>query len=405
MKSIETIAAKKGQNMGLKQYTRVCARINLDAIEYNIEQMHRNLEEGTRMMVVVKTDGYGHGAVPIAQMLSAKEYIWGFATATIEEGVSLRKAGVTKPVLVLGAAFPDQRQILLEHELRMTCYTVEMAEEISALAGKLGKKAYLHVKIDTGMSRLGFPVCEESADEIAGISALPGIQLEGLYTHFARADEQDKKATEKQLESYLWMKSALEEKGVSFSCCHCANSAGIIDLPKTGMGLVRAGIAAYGLYPSDEVEKKRVPLIPALELISHAAHVKWVEAGTPIGYGGTYVTERPTRIVTVPVGYGDGYPRSMSNKGCVLIHGQKAPILGRICMDQFMADVTEIDNVEYGDRIVLIGKDKDEEISVDMLSELSGRFNYEFVTGFGIRIPREYIRNGKVVAQIDFFGD
>lgn len=391
--------------MKRKQYTRVCARINLDAIEYNIEQMHGNLEEGTRMMVVVKTDGYGHGAVPIAQMLSEKEYIWGFATATIEEGVSLRKAGVTKPVLVLGAAFPDQREVLLEQELRMTCYTEEMAKEISALAVKLGKKAYIHIKIDTGMSRLGFSVSEESVESIARISALRGIELEGMYSHFARADERDKRATDLQLEGYLRMKEALKEKGITFPCCHMANSAGIIDLPETGMGLVRAGIATYGLYPSDEVEKEKVPLKPALELISHVAHVKWVGEGTPIGYGGTYVTERPTKIMTVPVGYGDGYPRSLSNKGCVLIHGQKAPILGRICMDQFMADVTEIDNVEFGDRIVLIGKDKDEEISVDMLSELSGRFSYEFVTDFGIRIPREYLRGGEVVAQIDFFGD
>ncbi len=391
--------------MELKQYTRVCARINLDAIEYNIEQMHGNLTQGTEMMVVVKTDGYGHGAVPIAQMLTEKDYIWGFATATIEEGVSLRRAGVEKPILVLGTAFPDQRQVLLEQGLRMTCYTEAMAEEISALAKKLGKKAFLHIKIDTGMSRLGFPVCEESVAAITRIAALPGVETEGMYTHFARADERDKSATNRQLKGYLWMKRALLERGVSFSCCHCANSAGIIDLPETGMGLVRAGIATYGLYPSDEVDKFKVPLIPALELISHAAHVKWVEAGTPIGYGGTYVTKRPTRIVTVPVGYGDGYPRSLSNKGCVLIHGQKAPILGRICMDQFMADVTEIDNVEYGDRIVLIGKDKDNEISVDMLSELSGRFNYEFVTDFGIRIPREYLRGGKVVAQTDYFGD
>ncbi len=370
----------------MKQYTRVCARINLDAIEYNIEQMHGNLEEGTRMMVVVKTDGYGHGAVPIAQMLSEKEYIWGFATATIEEGVSLRKAGVTKPVLVLGAAFPDQRELLLEEELRMTCYTEEMAKEISDLAVRLGREAYLHIKIDTGMSRLGFSVSEESAEAIARIAGLPGIRMEGLFSHFARADESDKLATIRQLKAYLRMKEALEAKGIHFPCCHCANSAGIIDMPETGMGLVRAGIATYGLYPSDEVEKIRVPLKPALELISHAAHVKWVEAG-------------------VPVGYGDGYPRSLSNKGYVLIHGQRAPILGRICMDQFMADVTEIDNVEYGDRIVLIGKDKDEEITVDMLSELSGRFNYEFVTDFGIRIPREYVRDGEVVAQTDYFGE
>ncbi len=389
----------------MKQYTRVCARINLDAIEYNIEQMHENLEKGTRMMVVVKTDGYGHGAVPIAQMLSEKEYIWGFATATIEEGVSLRKAGVSKPVLVLGAAFPDQRELLLEKELRMTCYTEEMAKEISEQAVRLGREAYLHIKIDTGMSRLGFSVSEESAEAIARIAGLPGIRMEGLFSHFARADESDKLATIRQLKGYMRMKEALEARGIHFPCCHCANSAGIIDMPETGMGLVRAGIATYGLYPSDEVEKIRVPLKPALELISHVAHVKWVEAGVPVGYGGTYVTERPTRIMTVPVGYGDGYPRSLSNKGYVLIHGQKAPILGRICMDQFMADVTEIDNVEYGDRIVLIGKDKDEEITVDMLSELSGRFNYEFVTDFGIRIPREYVRGGEVVAQIDYFGE
>lgn len=387
----------------MKQYTRVCARIDLDAIEYNMERMHENIDASTQMIAVIKCDGYGHGAAPIARLLAQKEYVWGFATASLEEGVAIRRAGVKKPILVLGAIFPEQRETMIRNEIRMACYTEEMARETSALARKLEKKAYIHIKLDTGMSRIGFLVNEESARSIERIAALPGLELEGLFTHFARSDEKEKSYTDRQMERYLWMQNTLAERGVSFPLCHCSNSAGIIDVREANLDLVRAGISLYGMYPSEEVEKAKVPLRPALELVSHVAHVKWVEAGTPVSYGGTFVTERPTKIATVPVGYGDGYPRSLSNKGYVLIHGQRAPILGRVCMDQFMVDVTEIDNVAYGDKIVLIGKDGEEFLPVEVLSDLSGRFNYEFVCDLGMRIPREYVRQGEVVEQIDYF--
>lgn len=387
----------------MKSYTRICARIHLDAIEYNFEMMYKNLRRDVQMLAVIKTDGYGHGAVQIAHMLEEKEYIWGYAAATCEEAVLLRKQGVKKPVLVLGCIFPDQLRLAVEQDIRVTVYRKETAQQLSEIAQELGKKAYIHVKLDTGMSRLGFPVCEESVRIIREICTMPGIEAEGMYTHFAKADETDKTFTKKQIEAYMYMKRALEERGIHLRFCHCSNSAGIIDIPEANMDLVRAGISIYGLYPSDEVEKENVPLKPAMELISHVSHVKWAEPGTPVSYGGTYVTERRTKIVTVPAGYGDGYPRSLSNKGYVLIHGKKAPIIGRVCMDQFMADATDIENVKFGDKVTLIGEDGDEKLPVEVLSELSGRFNYEFVCDLGKRIPREYVRHGRVVEQVDYF--
>ena len=232
---------------------------------------------------------------------------------------------------------------------------------------------------------------------------MPNLAMEGMYTHFAKADEIDKSFTEKQIKNYVWMKETLAQRGVTFQYYHCSNSAGIIDVPEANMDLVRAGISTYGLYPSEEVHKENVPLKPAMELISHVAHVKWVEAGTPVSYGGTYITDRKTKIATIPVGYGDGYPRSLSNKGYVLIHGKKAPILGRVCMDQFMVDATEIDDVKYADKVTLVGNDGDEKLPVEALSGLSGRFNYEFVCDLGKRIPREFIRHGDIVEQMDYF--
>lgn len=388
----------------MKKYSRVCARIDLDAVEYNLDMMNQNIKEETKMIGVIKTDGYGHGAVQIARyVMEEKDYIWGYAVATLDEAVLLKKNQVKKPVLVLGCIFPDQRDIMIEQEVRMTCYTLEMAEDISKRAQKLNQKAYIHIKLDTGMSRLGFQITEESVEEICRIASLPNLVLEGMYSHFATADEADKTFTKKQLERYLWMKEKLEERKVTFPYYHCSNSAGIIDVKEANMDLVRAGISTYGLYPSNEVEKKNVPLKPALQLISHVAHVKWVESGTPVSYGCTYVTKRRTRIATIPVGYGDGYPRSLSNKGYVLIRGKKAPILGRVCMDQFMVDVTDIDAVTFQDRVTLVGTDGGEDLPVEVLSDLSGRFNYEFVCDLGKRIPREFIRNGKVVEQMDYF--
>ena len=388
----------------MKKYTRICARIDLDAIEYNLEMMRRRVPSDTKMIGVIKMDGYGHGAAQIARsVMEEKDYVWGYAAATPDEAALLRKKGIQKPILVLGCAFPEQRDEMIRKDIRMTCYTWEMAQDISERAQRLEKNAVIHIKLDTGMSRLGFLISEESADTIARITELPGIEAEGIFTHFSKADETDKTFTKNQIEKYLWMKTQLESRGIRFPFWHCSNSAGIIDMPEAAMDLVRAGISMYGMYPSGEVKKELVPLKPAMELISHAAHVKWVEPGTYVSYGGTYVTDRRTRIVTVPVGYGDGYPRSLSNKGYVLIHGKKAPILGRVCMDQLMVDATDIEDVQFGDRITLAGEEDGVRVSIDELADLSGRFNYEFVCNIGKRVPREYVRNGRVIEQMDYF--
>lgn len=387
----------------MKSYTRIRARIDLDAIEYNIEKMKENLPEDTKLIVVAKADCYGHGALQTTSLLSLKEYVWGFAVATLDEAIVLRRGGITKPILVLGCIFPEQWIDALENNIRITVYTEELTKVLSDLAVKIGRKAYVHVKLDTGMGRIGFTPGKEGADKIEEISKLPNIVMEGLYTHFSKADEGDKSYTMKQMEAYTWMKKELTGRGITFSYYHCCNSAGIIDLKGAGQNLARAGISTYGMYPSEEVHKENVDLKPALELISHVAFVKWVDEGKMISYGGTYVTKRRTKIATIPVGYGDGYPRSLSNKGYMLIHGKKAPIIGRVCMDQCMVDVTEIEDVKFGDEVVLVGRDGDEYLSVETLSRLSDRFNYEFVCLMGKRIPREYIRRGEIQEQMDYF--
>ena len=387
----------------MKNYSRVCARIDLDAIEYNMEMMRQNLDEGVKILSVIKSDGYGHGALQVAKFLSDKEYIWGYAVAALDEGMILRRGGIEKPILVMGCIFPEQWEEMLASEIHMTIYDSDTARRVSDFAVNMGKKAFIHLKIDTGMSRLGFPAKEESIGRIEEISRMPTLIIEGMYTHFARADETDKSDARRQLREFLWMKEQLSRLGVTASYYHCANSAGIIDLREADMDMVRAGIATYGLYPSDEVRKELVPLRPAMELVSHVVHVKWVDAGTPVSYGGTFVTAKRTRIATIPVGYGDGYPRSLSNKGYVLIHGKKAPILGRVCMDQFMVDVTEIEGVEFGDLVTLVGRNGEAFVTVELLSELAGKLRYEFICNFGKRVPREFLRHGKVVEQMDYF--
>lgn len=326
-----------------------------------------------------------------------------YATASLDEAALLRKAGICKPILVLGCVFPDQYEDMIRYEVRPATYTEEMAIEISKQAVKLNKTAYLHIKIDTGMGRIGFAVSDETADIIEQISKLPNIKIEGMFTHFAKADEKDKSYTYQQHEKFVWMKQALEEKNLEIPYIDCDNSAGIIDFPNMKHNLARAGISLYGMYPSDEVNKNAISLKPALELISHISFVKNVEAGTSISYGGTFVAPKAMRIATIPVGYGDGYPRSLSNKGSVLIHGKRARILGRVCMDQFLVDVTDIPEAKFMDEVVLVGKDQTETITIDELAELSGRFNYEFICCLGKRIPRVYIQDGKIVEQIDYF--
>ncbi len=386
-----------------KNYLRVCAEINLDAVAYNFKSMKENLSPGVKMAAVIKTDGYGHGAVPIAQMAQEYDYIWGFAVATIEEALFLRDNGITKPILILGFVFPDAYEELVCADIRPAVFKWNMAKQLSDEAVRQGRTVHMHIKVDTGMSRIGVKDDEAGADLVKAISELPNVETEGLFTHFARADERDKSSALEQLRRFQAFSELLRERGVDISIRHCSNSAGIFDLREANLDMVRAGVSIYGMYPSEDVNKFAVPLAPVLSLKSHVVYLKDLEPGAAVSYGGTFVADHPMRVATIPVGYGDGYPRSLSNKGWVLIRGQQAPILGRVCMDQFMVDVSRIPDVREGDMVTLIGSDGGREITMEDLGDLSGRFNYELACDIGKRVPRRFWKDGKITATQDYF--
>ena len=382
-----------------EEYSRVYAKIDLDAIRYNLESMRKNIPDGTKIMAVIKTDAYGHGAVPIAQMLEDVDYIWGYATATAEEAFELRDNGVKKPILILGYTFPYAYERMLSENIRPTVFRLDMAKELSDCGEKLlemgviSKVPAVHIAVDTGMSRIGITPDDKGTEFIKEVMKLKGISIEGIFTHFARADEKDlSNAKEREKVFADFVKNTEDKTGIKFLLKHCANSASIISVPESSMDMVRAGVTMYGMWPSDEVPRDIIDLKPTMELISHIVMVKEVPANTPVSYGGTFVTEKPTRIATIPVGYGDGYPRSLSNKGFVLIRGKRACILGRVCMDQFMVDVTDIPDASEGDEVVLIGRDKSsgDEITAEFLGDLSGRFNYELTCDISKRVPRVF---------------
>lgn len=387
----------------MKKYSRIKALISLDAVEYNFQQMKKNIKEGTKIIAVIKADAYGHGAVPIAKMIQEYDYIWGFATATAQEALQLKRAGITKPVLVIGLVFEEYYEILAENEIRMAVCDLETARKFAEAGKKAGKTVYIHIAVDTGMTRIGYADNEESAREVLLVSKLEKLEIEGLFTHFARADEYDRTPAIVQLKRYLHFGELLEKVGVSIPVHHCSNSAGIIRVPEANLNAVRAGITIYGIYPSEEVERDIVDLKPVMELKSHISYVKEVQPGTEVSYGGTYVTDRMTKMATVPVGYADGYPRALSGKGWVLVHGKKAPICGRVCMDQFMIDVTDIGDVKMGDEVTLLGKDGEETITADTLGDLSGRFSYELICDINKRVPRIYIKDGREQGELSFF--
>ena len=383
----------------MMNYPRVHADIDLDAVRHNMEQMHRLTDPHTKLMAVVKTDGYGHGAIPIARELETIDYVYGYAVATEEEALALRGDGIKKPILILGYTFPEQYEALLQAQITPAIFTLEAAKLLSEMAERMHTTARIHIKLDTGMGRVGFLVSEESADEIAQIAKLPHIMIEGMFTHFAKADETDKTSANRQLSEYMHMADLLRERGVEIPLRHCSNSAAILDLPQANLDIARAGITLYGLHPSEEVHLERMDMRPVMSLKSRVAHVKTLPEGYGISYGATYVTPSERRIATIPVGYGDGYARSLSNKGDVLIRGRRAPICGRVCMDQFMVDVTDIPDVCAGDEVTLIGTDGEEQITLEELGEKSGRFNYEFACDLGKRIPRVFYKNGRRIAS------
>ncbi len=388
-------------NKDLTEYSRICATVSLKAIEHNLEAMRDNIPEGTWIMAVIKTDAYGHGAVEIGKMLENKDYIWGYATATAEEAFELRDAGLKKPILVLGYTFPYAYERMLTQGIRPTVFRMDMAKELAEVAsglierGVISTKAPVHIAVDTGMSRIGVTPDEDGVSFARDVRLMDSLFVEGIFTHFARADEKDLTNVRQAEETFKkFIMDFEEETGFRIPIKHCANSASIIAVPESSMDMVRAGVTMYGMWPSDEVPKDIIDLEPAMELISHIVMVKEVPKRTPVSYGGTYVTDKETtRIATIPVGYGDGYPRSLSNKGYVLIDGKRAPILGRVCMDQFMVDVTDIDGVSEGDEVVLLGRDKKsgETITAELLGDMSGRFNYELTCDISKRVPRVHI--------------
>ena len=387
----------------MKEYYRVYADIDLDAIYENVKNAKALLKKDTKMMAIVKADGYGHGAVEVDRQID--ELVDAYGVAILEEGIELRKAGFTKPILILGYTPKPLYPAMIRYDIATAVFTMEMAKEISDTAVAMHKNANIHIKLDTGMSRIGFAITKESKEIIEQIAKLPGIEIKGCFSHFARMDEKDKTKANEQFAKFTKMVNALEKDGVDLGIRHISNSAGIMEAPEVQMDMVRNGICLYGLYPSEEVQKERLPLKPAMELKAYVSYVKTLEPGVEIGYGGTYTTTKKTRVATIPVGYADGYSRCLSGKGSVLIHGKKAPILGRVCMDQFMVDVTDIDNVCVGDRVTLFGKDGDSCITIEEISAMAHSFNYEFVCDIGKRIPRVYYRHGKVIETKDYYPD
>lgn len=385
----------------MKSYTRIYADVNLDAVRENVTQLMKNTKKGTKALAVVKADGYGHGDVAVAKAVS--DLVDGYAVATLEEAVNLRVNGISQMILVLGYVNPEGNETLVEYDIDAVVFDYETACELNRAAQKKGKKAFCHIKVDTGMRRIGLEPDENGRSCIRKIKALSNIEMRGIFTHFATADEQDKSAAQQQLIRFNQFLELLEQEGITFQLCHCANSAAVIDMPQANKDAVRLGIAMYGFYPSDMVDSNAVKLTPAMELKSSVAMVKVIPAGEKVSYGGTFTTDQETIIATVETGYGDGYPRALSNKGYVLIRGKKARICGRICMDQFMVDVTEIPDVKRGDLVTLIGKDGEHEISVEEIAALAGTFHYEFVCDLGKRIPRNYFLNNEYIGSRDYF--
>ncbi len=383
------------------KYYRVYAEINLDAIVKNVDNLMALTKENTGALAVVKADGYGHGDVAVAKAVAQK--VTGYAVATLDEAVNLRENGVKKPILVLGYVDPYEFDILVSHEITATVFDVETAQLLADAARVQKKQAHCHIKVDTGLRRIGLEPDENVIAIVKQITALKELSADGIFTHFAASDETDKTSAEHQFKLFTDFTGRLEKEGIHFTYRHCANSAAVIDMPQVDLDMVRLGIAMYGMYPSDEVKKEKVELFPALDLKSHITMVKEIPAGEKVSYGGTFTTTRTTKLATVSVGYGDGYPRALSSKGYVLVRGQKAPIVGRVCMDQMMVDVTDIKNVTRADIVTLIGKDGDAEITVEEIAALAGTFNYEFVCDLGKRIPRSYYLNGEYIGTHDCF--
>ena len=378
----------------MKNYYRTYADIDLDAIRGNILAMQKGLAKDTKTCAVIKADGYGHGAVELAENL--KDIVDFFAVACMEEALELRDSGVTLPILILAYTHPGSFEDAIREDIRLTVYDLESAQKLSRAARKLNKSAKIHIKINTGMNRIGLKPTEESKDVIQKISRLKGIEIEGIFTHLHSADEKDRTSAEEQVRIFRRFTDDLKEMGILIPICHCANSAATILMKEACFDMVRMGISLYGLYPSDYVTKLK--LSPGLSWYGHVTMIKEIGKGDTVGYGATFTAKQKMTIATIAVGYADGYLRNLSNKGYVLIKGQKAKILGRVCMDQIMVDISRIKDVKMDEEVVLIGRSGNKVITMEELAALGGTINYEFACGISRRVTRRYIRKGKVVS-------
>lgn len=383
----------------MNKYIRTFAEINLDAIEHNFNELKNCVEDYIKLCAVIKADGYGHGAVPLAKLLQDKaDY---FAVATADEAIELRNAGIKNPILILSYTHVDDAEALITNDVCMTVFSLDAAEKLEKEAARLGKNALIHIAIDTGMTRIGFALNDSSVQDILAIQNLPHISIQGVFSHYACADMTDKSTSAMQTKRYCDFVKKCEDAGVRFPIHHLCNSAGISEFDKH-FDMVRMGISLYGLYPSDEIDQTKIDLHPAMTYKSHVTHVKDVPAGEGISYGHTYKTTETRRIATVSAGYADGYPRALSNQGKVIVRGQYAPIVGRVCMDQFMIDVTDIPDVAVDDEVILWGSDNGLTVSAEEVGAMSMSFNYEIVCGVSRRIPRVYKKNGKTVQVVNY---
>ena len=374
--------------------------IDLDRISNNFKAIQA--KAGVPVMTIIKADAYGHGAVQVARQL--QDSCCFFGVSSMLEALELRNAGIKTPILILGQIPPAAFSVAIREGIRPTIFRYEDAVCLSETAAEMGVNAPFHIAVDTGMSRIGFQATEADADVCKSIAALPNLTVEGIFSHFATADCEDLTKSHQQAKRFDDFCGLLESRGVHIPLRHMDNSAGIMNF-HNHYGLVRAGIVTYGMYPSSEVNPTDLPLTPALSWSSRVTCVKTLEAGREISYGGTYVTTKPTVVATIPVGYADGYRRSLSGKFHVLIRGKKAPILGRICMDQMMVDVTDIPHTQVGDKVVLVGTDGEETITMEEISAAADTFNYEFVCGISRRVPRYYCQNGEIVHQVHYLLD
>lgn len=378
-----------------KHLRPVWAEVDLDRLAHNMREIRR-ISKSKEIIAVIKADGYGHGALDIAPTL-LENGATRIAVAVLNEAVELRRGGIKAPIMVLGFTPPSLVDMLLRYDIEQTIYSYDLAREISNLARKKNKLAKIHIALDTGMGRIGFLPNEKSLEEVYKISKLPNIIIEGLYSHFSSADERDKSYTEIQLKRYKDFYDKLIKMGVNIKIRHIANSAAIIDMPESHFDAVRPGIILYGYYPSQEVLKDKLNLKPVMSLKTNIVHIKNLPAGEYISYGRKFQTSRESIIATLPVGYADGYTRLLFEKAKVIIKGSFAPVIGRICMDQCMVDITDIKDVKLGDEVILMGEQGDLKFTAEDIGNLLGTINYEITCMISKRVPRVYIKGGKVV--------